>query len=108
MSYKTKHPLKTEAVAAFVGVGAVLAGVSTWLTDSLEPWAQGVIAGAVALLVGLVARFKVWSERSVSELQGDDVVDDVIYERVAKDLDSQITITRDVRGPEDFADLPPV
>jgi membrane protein implicated in regulation of membrane protease activity len=87
MSFKTSHPLKTEAVAVFGGLAAAAAGVSTWLTEELEPWAQGVIAGGVAFVVALLARFVVWSQRSVDELQGNHLDDEEIIARTAAEFE---------------------
>jgi hypothetical protein len=88
MSFKTSHPLKTEAVAVFGGLAAVAAGVSTWLTEELEPWAQGVIAGVVAFVVALIARFVVWSQRSVDELQGNHLDDEEVIAQHAERMNA--------------------
>jgi hypothetical protein len=62
--------------------------VSTWLTEELEPWAQGVIAGVVAFVVALIARFVVWSQRSVDELQGNHLDDEEVIAQHAERMNA--------------------
>jgi membrane protein implicated in regulation of membrane protease activity len=88
MSFKTQHPLKTEAVAVFGTLAGVAAGVTAWLTDVLEPWAQGLVTAGVAFVVALIARFVVWSQRSVDELQGNHLDDEEVIAEHAERMNA--------------------
>lgn len=72
---KIKHPVRTEAAVLFgLIAGAVVAGLN-YMSDHLDDvhWLRGewkLIL--VPLIAGVITRFKVWSEKTVDEIEGGD------------------------------------